>query len=250
MSITSYEKDCFFKAYDKVINKNSLNGGIGTLSEKTMHAIIKNYYESDESYQEIRVGTNIADIYKDGEIIEIQTRSFDKLRKKLDAFLPEHPVTIVHPIVHKKKLIWIDPNTGELSEPRKSPKTGSVLDAFREIYKIKMYLNDPNLTINITMVDATEYRILNKNPKYAKYHTTRYDRIPTELIDEYCLNSFSDYVALLPKSLPECFTVQQLAKEGHVTRSTAGIVANIMREVGAIEHVDTIKRAYVYRIKP
>ena len=40
----------------------------------------------------------VADIYKDGEIIEIQTRQFNRMRGKLQAFLPLYPVTIVYPI--------------------------------------------------------------------------------------------------------------------------------------------------------
>ena len=43
----------------------------------------------------------VADIFAQGEIIEIQTRQFNRMRDKLTAFLPLYPVTIVYPIPGK-----------------------------------------------------------------------------------------------------------------------------------------------------
>ena len=68
--------------------------GIGTLSEKTVHAVMKNYYAPDTDMHEIPIENFVADIYNGQEIIEIQTRAFNKMRRKLDAFLPLYPVTI------------------------------------------------------------------------------------------------------------------------------------------------------------
>ena len=105
----------FEEAKRKIIGVDRQRLGIGTLSEKTVHAIFKDYYEPDEGHQEIPIENYVADIYKDGEIIEIQTRQFNRMRGKLQAFLPLYPVTIVYPIPYEKWLIWIDENSGELS---------------------------------------------------------------------------------------------------------------------------------------
>ena len=61
---------------------------IGTFYEKSLHAVLKNYYEPDEDKQEIPIENYVADIYADGQIIEIQTRNFNVTRDKLKAFLP------------------------------------------------------------------------------------------------------------------------------------------------------------------
>lgn len=245
--VSDEDKALFDKACDKIINKNCLTGGIGTLSEKTMHAVVKNFYEPDEIFQEQKVGNFVADIFKDDEIIEIQTRNLNALRKKLTAFLPEYPVTVVHPVVHQKMLIWIDPETGELSEPRKVSRKGTPLGAFRELYKIKMFLHDPNLSVVLLLVNATEYRVLNSNPKYQKKHTVRYDRIPTELVGELILKDARDYLSLIPETLPDEFKVKEIAKAAKITERTAGYVVNIMKDMGAIEKVGEDGRAYVYR---
>ena len=91
----SIEQARFEAARDKIIGKNRVRQGIGTLSEKTMHAVLKHYYAPDEDMHEIPIENYVADIYTGTEIIEIQTRSMDRMRKKLEAFLPLYPVTIV-----------------------------------------------------------------------------------------------------------------------------------------------------------
>lgn len=162
--------------------KNKITGikrqrqGIGTLSEKTVHAVLKNYYAPDPDMHEIPIENYVADIYTGQEIIEIQTRSFDKMRKKLDTFLPLYPVTIVYPIPHIKWLSWIDEETGEASAKRKSPKTGNAYMAFPELYKIRPYLSNPHLHLKFALLDMEEYRLLNGWSRDRKKGSERYDR--------------------------------------------------------------------------
>ena len=59
----------FLQAYQKTAYVNRERNGIGTLGEKTLHALLKNYLEPDETKQEIRLGTYYADIYNGKEII-------------------------------------------------------------------------------------------------------------------------------------------------------------------------------------
>ena len=82
------DEKAFEAAKQKIIGVDRQRLGIGTLSEKTVHAILKNYYEPDEDHQEIPIENYVADIYTDGEIIEIQTAQFNRMREKLHAFLP------------------------------------------------------------------------------------------------------------------------------------------------------------------
>ena len=118
----------FEEAKRKIIGVDRQRLGIGTLSEKTVHAIFKDYYEPDEDHQEIPIENYVADIYRDGEIIEIQTRQFNRMRGKLQTFLPLYPVTIVYPIPYEKWPIWIDaaaPSRWTASVLSRSPGTTS-----------------------------------------------------------------------------------------------------------------------------
>ena len=147
-----------------------------------------------------------------GKIIEIQTRSFDRMRPKLERFLPLYPVTIVYPIPYCKHVFWIDEETGEISGGRKSPLKGSPYLAFKELYRIKAYLQDPNLTIRLTFLNMEEYKLLNGWSRDKKRGSVRYDRIPVSIEGEMEFTCAQDYVQLIPYDLPEPFTSVQLAK--------------------------------------
>ena len=108
------DKTLFDHTKNKIVGSQRIRQGIGTLSEKTVHAVMKNYYAPDTDMHEIPIENFVADIFTGQEIIEIQTRAFNKMRRKLDAFLPLYPVTIVYPIPHIKWLSWIDEKTGRL----------------------------------------------------------------------------------------------------------------------------------------
>lgn len=121
-------------------------------------------------------------------------------------FLNIHPVTIVYPIPYIKWLRWINPQTGEISQPRKSPKRGSPYMIFPELYKIKSLLTIPNLRIKIVMLNMEEYRFLDGWSQDKKKGSTRCDRIPTDIIQELYIENSRDYNLLIPESLDEEFT--------------------------------------------
>lgn len=240
----------FEEAKNKIIGIDRQRLGIGTLSEKTVHAILKNYYEPDEDKQEIPIENYVADIYAGGEIIEIQTRQFNKLRDKLKTFLPLYPVTIVYPIPREKWLIWIDEESGELSNKRKSPKRGNAYMVFPELYKIKMFLKEENLRIRPVLLDMEEYRLLNGWSRDKKKGSSRFDRIPTELVEEVEINCLQDYMQFVPYELPEQFTTKDFAKAAHITTALAQTTLNILYYVGVVERVGKQGKAYLYEVVP
>lgn len=242
------DQNRFDEARFKIIGVDRERPTIGTLSEKTLHAILKNYYEPDEDHQEIPIENYVADIYRDDKIMEIQTRAFEKMRGKLSAFLPHYEVTIVHPIPYEKHLVWVNPETGELSAKRKSPKKGSVFHIFHELYKIKMFLTNPNLNIKICLVNMDEYKLLNGWSKDKKKGSWRYDRVPTSMIEEVDITCPRDYLLFLPLELPEQFTSKEYARTCHITTSMAQTGLNILKHVGAVRVVGKKGNAFLYEV--
>lgn len=240
-------KQSFELAKEKVIGIDRQKMGIGTLSEKTVHAVFKNFYEPDEDYQEIPIGSFVADIYRDGKIIEIQTRQFNKMRDKLSFFLPQYQVTIVHPIPYMKYLSWLDEETGALSERRKSPKKGSFYEIFPELYKIKMFLKDPNLCIKPVLVNMDEIKSLNGFGKQKKIRATRYDRIPISIEQEIELCCPQDYMQFIPVTLDE-FSIKEFAREAHITVALAQSVVPILYHMGVITRIGKQGNAYIYKV--
>lgn len=242
------ENPMFEQAKTQIIGVQRTRQGIGTLSEKTVHAILKLYYAPDTDMHEIPIENYVADIYTGKEIIEIQTGQFNRMREKLKAFLPHYPVTLVYPIPRQKWLIWIDEESGELSEPRKSPLTGNAYMAFRELYKIKMFLKDKNLHLKLVLLDMEEYRLLNGWSRDKKKGSCRYDRIPSGLAEEICIDDPRDYMRFIPYELEE-FTSEQFAKAAHIRRPLAQTVLNILTYVDCVERIGKQGNAILYRAK-
>ena len=238
----------FEQAKDKIIGQERSRLLIGTLSEKTVHAVVKNYYEPDETHQEIPIEGMYADIFTGSEIIEIQTGNFHQVRKKLDRFLPLYPVTVVLPIPDTKWLFWIDEETGEISEKRKSPKKGDPYTAFFELYKIKPYLKSKGLTIKFLFMDMEEYKLLNGWSRDKKRGSERYDRIPVSITKEYTFTEPRDYMQLLPEDLPLEFTSPELAKRLKINRRYCNLFLNVIFDLGVVTRTGKKGNAFVYKL--
>lgn len=237
----------FERACRLIIDNPRERPGIGTLGEKTLHAVLKNTLEPDQSRHEIKVGSFYADISNENGITEIQTRNFNALRKKLEAFLEENTVTLVYPIPSRKWLVWIDKETGEFTPRRKSPKTGSVYDAFRELYKIKWFLTHPNLNLCIVLLDIVEYRNLDGWSRDRKKGSSRNERIPERLADIVYVRNVSDYIKVfLPDSLPDEFTAKDYQKAAGMPLRGAQLAMNVLRYVGAVTQVGKRGGAFIY----
>ncbi|BCN30015.1 hypothetical protein [Anaeromicropila herbilytica] len=240
------EKDRFDEVSKDMIASERQKNGIGTLGEKTLHAILKNYYEPKIENQEIRMNGYVADIVNEHGIIEIQTRSFDKLRRKLDVFLELQPVTIVYPIPYIKWLKWVDNETGEVQKPRKSTRKGTPYMIFPELYKIKSYLSHPNINLCIVMLNLEEIKILNGWSRDKKRGAEKVDRIPTEIVEEIMVTSRSEYLKLIPDELIEPFTSKDYKEATKLSLSVAQTALNVLYSVGAVKRVGKDGRLYLY----
>ena len=224
------------------------DSGIGTLGEKTLHAVLKQYIEPNKEKREIRVGASVADIFNEDGITEIQTRSFLKLKKKLPTLLDTAPVTIVYPIPHQKWLTWIDPKTGEASERRKSPKVGRFFDGLYELSMIREFLSDSRLTVKIMLIDMEEYRNLDGWGNGGKRGSSRNERIPTALFDEYHLCSPDDYLIFVPETMPSEFTLKEYMKAAKVNKRQGQAGVYILRTLGFVDVSGKRGRENLYKI--
>ena len=217
----------FERARGRVIGIERQRLGIGTLSEKTVHAVLKNYYAPDEDMHEIPIENFVADIFDGEAVIEIQTRSFQNMRRKLAAFLPLYP----------------DEETGEISPGRKSPKKGNAYQAFIELYKIRPFLKDPNLRLRLDLIDMEEYRLLNGWSRDKKKGSDRFDRIPLTFVEEVRVDRREDYMQFIPYEIPEEF-----AACAKIPVRLAQTVLLILTDLLIVERIGKQGRSYLYRI--
>ena len=207
-----------------------LEDGIGTLSEKRMHAILKNYVCPDVSCHEIRVldtlpeqkraeATNkkstryVADVMRGSNIWEIQTGSFFPLREKIAWYMQYAPyhVTVVVPVPYKKHLNWIDPQTGTVQKRSARPHTTKPETVAQELYWLREHLQNPKLSFELLLLEVEEYRLLDGYGRDKKARASKYEKIPTALCGTVRLDAPEDYRMFLPDSLPDRFTAAQYA---------------------------------------
>ena len=221
---------------------------IGGLGEGTLHLVLKNYISAYKGDQEIKHGKKYIDVFLDGRAYEVQTRSFSSLKSKLDAFLPEFPVTIVFPAIRQKRIAWIDPETGELSDFHKSPKKENVYTIFSELIYIKDYLKAKNLSFCVFEMAANETKLLSgRSYDRKKYGAVRLNRVPTELFAVEHFESPRDFLNLLP--CEKEITVKSLAEYAHIDRRLSQKMIYCLCHADILYHARTEKREKIYCIK-
>lgn len=220
---------------------------IGTLAERRLHSVLKFYYESDVSLHEIKIGRFFADIVTGNQIIEIQTGDLGRLRRKLDTFLKEHTVTVVHPMAKNCIISRIDPDTGERISRRKSPYHADIYSAIPQLYRIRPYLSNPNLALRLVFLSVEEFRTPNTGKRGRRKGSVRLERFPEEIHYEIDLSVPEDYRVFLPENLPERFTSNDLKKLTGCP--DASLLLTILTSVGTVVRIGKTGNSYIYEIK-
>ena len=222
---------------------------IGTKKEYRLHGALKYYFQPDDRFHEVKVGRYLCDATsEDGrEIIEVQTRSINKMRAKISALTKSARLTVVYPIIASKRLIVTYADEGEASV-RKSPKSGSIVDFFREIYPIRKELTRENLRFRIVYLNADEIRVYagKKADRRPFQKPVSIERIPTALIDVLTLEKPSDYLRFIPDGMPDRFTSADLGRALSIPRADTGLILNPLVSLGLIHREGRTKEGYIY----
>ena len=241
------DEERFLAARELVLAERAKSSGIGTLSEKTLHKILKYYVEPNEKYHEVEYLGSVLDIKGENGIFEIQTRAYDKILPKLKKLLKDDRVTVVCPLATRKAIRWVNEETGEITSPRLSNKRENIYDAFKLLFGIREVIKNENLSVRIMYLDVEDFRSLNGYGKDKKHYSTRIERIPNKLLGEICISSPDDYKLLLPKELPEEFVASELATAIKRTSRYTFYVLKLLVATGAVTECGKRGRAQMYK---
>ena len=208
--------------------------GVGTLKESHLHAALKKWYAEPGDRFEVPMDGFIVDIVRGPQLIEIQTKGFSSMKRKLDALLDDHPIHILHPIAGNK---WIvrGPHDETPSTRRKSPKTGSVYDVFSELVSFPWLLDHPNLSIEVLITDQEEVRRFDGNKSWRRKGWAVVERRLLEVKERFVIESPSDIESLIPTEVPSPFTTADLATSIGRPKRIAQQMAYCLRESGVVE---------------
>lgn len=240
----------FDEACRRVNSGGRLLKGIGTRGEKTVHAVLKNYFEPYQDSQEQKIGGYVADIVGEDGIIEIQTGHFSHLKEKLSAFLSVSRVTVVYPVYAKKRIITIDGVSGEIKSRRMSPIKETPYEIFQELFPIAQFLTHENLSFVIMILECDEYRIPPESIGKKKNRRGRlsvYDRIPTALIGEIHITCAEDWEKLIPCLFDEDYTTADLAEKADISREMASMALSALNRGGVVVRTGRKGNAFTYR---
>ena len=227
--------------------------GVGVLNEKRMHAALKRFICSDSSFHEQRPdvaigdGTKkskkyVADVLCGDEIYEIQTGSFWPLRKKLEWYAANtaYHLTVVHPVALLRRIIWIDPESGEATpSPRRAPSRRAV-DVLPDMVYISELIASGRVGLRLLMIEAEEYRFLDGWGNGGKRGSSRFELLPVGLIDIFALELPEDFCGLLPPELSgRSFKASEFAKAMKFTSRNAYLALHALENLGVLTSTHT-----------
>jgi len=220
---------------------------IGSLNEKPLHAALKQWYRHDGDQVEAPIDGFVADLLRDGLIIEIQTRGFSSMRRKFDRLLDSYSMLLVYPVPAKKWIVKLDEHGHETSR-RLSPKRGIAADVCEELVSFPSLLSHPNFTLEIALIEEEEVRRPDAKKGWRRGGYAIEERRLIEVLDTVQLGSANDLLELLPKGLPDPFTTADLAKGLGRSRHVAQEVAYCLRVSGAATAIGRDKRGILYEL--
>jgi hypothetical protein len=221
--------------------------GLSTYREGSLHAALKAIYAGSGNRIEESVSGYVIDVVRDDELVEIQTASFSSAARKLRRLVENHRVALVHPIAMERWLIRVDAD-GVVTDRRRSPKRGMLLDLFHELTAFPELVAHANFRIELVLIHEEEIR--GPVPEGARYRYPRQwrrlDRRLIEVIEIVRVDTPADLLGLLPVDLPSPFTTADIAAASRRPRSLAMRAAYCLQRAGAARCIGKRGRAQLY----
>ena len=189
---------------------------IGLAKERSLHAAIKEWYAEPGDEFEVGVDGYVIDLVRpagpDGRklLIEIQTRNFTAIAPKLQALVARYQVRLVYPIPRRKTIIRITAD-GEVCGSRRSPKSGTALDLFRELVRIPKLINEPNFSIEVLLIEEEEIRRADGRGSWRRKGVSIADRRLMAVEERLLFRESDDFRCFLPPEMPLPFSNKEYA---------------------------------------
>jgi hypothetical protein len=223
-----------------------LSNGVGLLNERPLHAALKAWYAQPGDRLEAGVDGSIIDILRGELLVEIQTRSFSPLRRKLEKLTANHPVRLVYPIAVEKWIVRLSGDGAAQEERRKSPKRGSTLELFRELVSFPHLISHPNFSLEVLLIQEEEVRQQGSTRNWRRRGWGTVERRLIQVMTRRVFSTPADLATLIPASLEEPFTTTELAEAIGQPRWLAQKMAYCLRSMGTISEAGREGRSTRY----
>ena len=220
---------------------------IGMLREKPLHASLKEWYFEPGDRVEEAVDGFVIDLVREDLLIEIQTRGFSSMKRKMTSLLESgHRIRIVHPIAVDRTIVKIG-DDGEVLDRRLSPKHGSVIDICGELVSFPDLVSHPGLEIEVVLTVQDEIRRHEEGKAWRRKGWVVVERHLVEVVESDLIQGPDDLAGLLPDDLDDPFTTSDIAVGLGVSVRVAQQLAYCLRHCGAIDAVGKRGRSVEYQ---
>ena len=218
---------------------------IGTLNEKHLHAQLKAWMLEQGDLEEVPLDGYIVDILRDDLLIEIQTKNFSTIKRKLFDLTSKNHVRLAYPIAQERWILKIHPHGSSQPSRRKSPKRGDVLDVFSELVSFPALIREENFSIELIIIEEEQVRQFGRTRRGRMRWITEERRL-LGVLNRVLLESPEDVWALIPSDLPPSFTTSDLAEALKRPRWFAQKVAYCLKHMDAITPCGKNGRSILY----
>jgi hypothetical protein len=220
-------------------------GGIGTLQERSLHAKIKELYNTPGSEVEVNVDGFVIDVVQGDLLIEIQTRSFSSIKAKLFKLMKSHPVRLVYPLTHEKWVVRQSMDR-EVIGRRKSPKKMGFHHIFEELVSIPTFIKHSNFELEVLLIQEEEVRVNDGKGSWKRRGWSSLDRRLVDVVDRKLYSEPNDFLRMIPGSIEEPFTTKTLAEVLKIPRRLVQKMVYCMRKMEILKIAGKEGNAHLY----
>jgi hypothetical protein len=216
------------------------------MNECSLHSEVKKLYALPGDKFEARLGDYIVDILRENLAIEVQTKNFSALKKKLQVLVEKYQVRLVYPLTEKKFITYVTKDHKVVNK-RKSPRRGRLTDLFRELVAIPSMVGEENFSLEVLFINEEEVRCDDGKGSWRRRGVSIVERRLLKVNDRILFQKKFDYLSLLPDGLNASFTNRELAKLAKISLRSARQITYCLRKSEVIRIVERNGRQLVFQ---
>lgn len=216
------------------------------MQEHSLHADLKQWYTQPGDRVEVYVDGFLVDILRGDLLIEIQTRNFSALKRKLTVLADRHPVRLVYPIAQEKWIVRLAADGGTQVGRKRSPKRGRPIQLFEELVGLAHLMSNPNFSLEVLLSQEEEVRCNDGRGSWRRKGWSVTDRRLIGVVDQLLFQFPSDFRVFLPPTLTEPFTNSDLADALGERLYLAQKITYCLRKMGLLNVVGKRGKALLY----
>ena len=216
------------------------------MNQYSLHSAIKKWYFLPGDRFEVRVDSYIVDIVRESLLIEIQTRNFSAIKKKLTKLIENHEVRLIHPLPQQKWIVYVT-NSGEILRRRKSPKKGRLSDLFYELIRLPNLIKEENFSLEVLMIEEEELRCNDGKGSWRRSGVSIKDRKLMSVYSKTTFKDEKDFLRFIPRDLPEPFTNKKFANLSGISINLARKITYCLRKMGTIKKVGKKRKELIFK---